>query len=743
MAVSNSPKEELLPKGRGCGWLFFLIMLVIGAAWGAGLGYFMWVLEDARNTITALEDFRPKIGSKVYSADGQLLGEFAIEQRQLVPLSEIPLHVQKAFIATEDAIFYQHKGVRIDAIINAAIYAIQTGRTRGGSTITQQVVRNVEDLQVGLEVTLQRKIREAITALQVEREFTKDEILELYLNQIFLGISANGVESASWQYYDKSVRDISLAEAAVLAGLTRSPNNNNPIRNPVNALARRDIVLDQMLSHQFITPEQNAAAKAEDMYASVVTPEERAQRRAEGRSGWAPNRFEAPYFVEEVRRFLLAQYDKDQLFQEGMEVDTTIDMRIQRAAERVLEEHLAAFDEKKLKQLQAQGKEDEFVPVSGAIVCIDNRPGYKGFVRAMVGGRDWENEKYNTATQARRQPGSSIKPFVWAAGIANGMNPSTIINDSPFSRVDGAGRQWTPGNFDGKFAGPVPIRYALEKSINIVAIKIVEQTGVPLVRSILQDAGITTPIPNSVGLTVALGTPEVTVLDQTVAYSTFANNGDRYEPVIIQAIKDRDGIERYNYQHYQKVEREALDPRVAFVTNSMMQGTTDNSDRSHPTGWRTEVLNRPRGGKTGTTNESRNVWFCGYTADYTAVVWVGYRDNRPLGRGIDYTGGRLACPIWVDFMLEVHEGLPVRDFEPPPGIEFHQINRRTGYKGGNYKEAYIAGNPPPAYAPPPPEPDLSNDLLEAIPGAIPPGAPTPTPIPSSGTQPPLVESLSL
>ncbi|MCC6142658.1 MAG: transglycosylase domain-containing protein, partial [Candidatus Hydrogenedentes bacterium] len=532
----NNEKQIVRPL-RGCGGVFFLFMLIMGAAWGAALGFFVSYLEDARSTISTLEEFRPKIGSKVFSWDGELLGEFTIEQRQLIRLSDMPLHLQKAFIATEDDVFYDHKGVRIDAIVNAALDVLRKQRARGASTITMQVVRNVEPLDVGTERTMTRKLREAVTALQVERRFTKDEILELYLNQIFLGISAYGVESASQQYFGKSCREVSLSEAAMLAGLTRAPNRQEPFHNPQNALSRRNVVLGQMLENAFITQEEYDAAIAEDLDASVVTPEERVQLQAEGREGWSPNKFKAPYFTEEVRQFLLKQLDKQEVFEEGLEIYTTIDMQLQRAAEQTLTQALKEFDENKLNQLKRLGQEDEFVPVAGALVCLDNRAPYQGFVRAMVGGRDFEKEKYNTATQARRQPGSSVKPFVWAAAIASGMTPSTRIVDEPIVRVDGAGNVWRPGNFDGKYRGSMTLRRALESSVNIASIKLTEQVGMPMVRSYLQSAGITTPIDDVVGLTIALGTPDITVIDQAVAYSTFANNGVRYDPVMVTEIR--------------------------------------------------------------------------------------------------------------------------------------------------------------------------------------------------------------
>lgn len=704
------------PARRGCGWLFFLLMLVVGAGWGAALGAFVWIVDDAKTTIATLEDFRPRIGSKVYSADGELLGEFSTDFRQLVRLSEMPLHLQLAFIAREDATFYEHRGFRPERLLAAMLAQLQGGRG-GGSTITQQVVRNVDDLNVGKEVTYERKIREIIVALQVERQFTKDEILELYLNQIFLGISANGVETASQQYFGKSCRDITLGEAATLAGLTNSPNLRNPIKNPAKALEERNKVLDAMLEFGFITKEAHERGKAEDLAASVMTPEKREAMRAEGKGIWKPNRFAAPYFVEEVRQFILDEFKKDQVFGDGLEVYTTVDMRLQRAAENALLTTLDEFDKKRLDQLKRAGKEEEFLPVSGALVCIDNREPYKGFVRALVGGRDFEKEKFNTATQARRQAGSSIKPFVWAAAIANGRTPSTILVDEPMSRTGGNGKVWSPKNFDGKYGGPTSLRHALEKSVNIVSVKLVEQLGVPLVRSYLEDCGILT---NVEGLTIGLGTSEVTPLEHCVAYSTFANQGIRHDPVLIREIRDRDGLPRYDYRDYAKA-TQALDPAVAYVTLHMMEGVCipDSKIGLYPTGHRTSVLERPRAGKTGTTNFSRDVWFCGTTADFTTVVWVGYRDNRPLGKGPDYTGGRLACPIWTSFMLQAQEGLPKRDFDAPDGVTFFDIDRIRGTRGGPYKEAYLAGTAPPEAWTPPAAPLPADGTLPAADGTTP------------------------
>jgi penicillin-binding protein 1A len=687
-------------------------MIVIAACWGAGVGAFLWVLEDTKTSISVLEDFRPKVGSRLYSWDGVQLGEFTTEARQVISLNEMPLHLQHAFIATEDKKFYEHFGVRPESIIKAVFDYLRTGDLRGASTITQQVVRNVEPLGVGQERHIHRKVREALVALQVERQFTKDEILELYLNQIFLGVSAYGVEAASHQYFLKSAQDVTIGEAAMLAGLTRSPNRNQPFRSPQNARGRRDIVLGQMLENGFITQTQYEEACATPLNASLVRPEDREALLTKNRGTWNPNKFRAPYFSEAVRMFLLnpppphvVPMDAEQLFEEGLEIHTTLDMRLQGAAETTLLAALDQFDANKLELLQKQGREEEFVPVTGALVCLDNRPGYEGFVRALVGGRDFEVNKFNNVTQARRQPGSSVKPFVWAAALDNGYTPSHIVYDTPFRMLDGAGNVWAPQNFDGKFAGPVTLRTALEKSTNIVAVKLTRQLGMPLVRSYLQAAGIRSPIDDGVGLTIALGTPTITVLEQATAYATFATGGVYHAPVMVTEIKDRDGFALYDCKNYLQREQ-ALPADVAYGITYLLEGVAQWG-----TGARSRALERPRAGKTGTTNENRDVWFCGYTPDFTCVVWIGYRDNRSLGKGTNYTGGRIACPIWTDFMVKAHEGLPAREFPIPPAadIKFYQVDKASGQLGGSFKEVFIRNSRPPEPRPEPKQPVIADD----------------------------------
>lgn len=689
----------------GCAFLFFLLSLAVAAMWGGGLGVFVWIVSDADTTIRALEEFQPKIGSAVYASDGEKLGEFAVEARRLVPLNEIPLHVQKAFIATEDDTFYEHKGVRPLAVVNAVLDAFRSGRLRGASTITQQTVRNIETTGVTTEQTVERKLREMVVAVQLEREYTKDEILEIYLNQIFLGVSAYGVESASWQYFDKSVSELTVGEAAMLAGLTRAPNANNPFRSLENARQRRNIVLHQMHRNGFISGEALETALAERVEDSVLTPEERVARREQATSGWAPNQFHAPYFVEEVRQFVSrppAPYEvnasQDELFEGGLEIRTTIDMRLQRAAKEIMLKAMEEFDERKRAQYEKAGNPDDYVPVSAALVCLDNRPGMEGRVRAMFGGRDFSQQKFNMATQAQRQPGSSVKPFVWMAALDNGMTASSIVVDEPFEMVDYRGNVWAPKNFSGEFEGPVSLRYALEKSVNIVAIKLVEQLTMPLVRSYLKSAGFRNPISDEVKLTLALGTPVTTVLDQAVCYSTLAKGGIYAPPVMVTEIRDRDGIPRFKVQDYHQTNR-VFPEDLAYAITYLMQGvcTPDFKRNHYPSGWRTHELNRPRAGKTGTTNDSRDAWFCGFTPQFTTVVWFGYADNRPLGRR--ETGGALCSPVWTEFMKVAHEGLPVEDFPVPAGVEFYNVDRLTGLAGGDWREAFIRGAQPPLEMP--------------------------------------------
>lgn len=710
-----SPLQRL--QSRGCGPLFFLFMVIIGAAFGVALGLFAYQMEKAKAQIAALDQFRPRIGSKVYADEGAvLLGEYNVENRQLIRLSEMPLILQKAVVAGEDALFYEHKGVRPDAMLSTVLDIARTGRLRGGSTITMQLARNAEEATgISKERTATRKLREMIAALQVEREFTKDEILELYLNQVFFGGSAHGVEAASEQYFGKTCKQLTIAEAATLAGILPSPNAYRPDLHPEAAQVRRNLVLDRMLEHGLISQEEFDEARATAVKDYALTPERRARQQEQGEPSvrsLLPNQFQAPYFVREmkVRGLREKLFEDDSLLESGEEIITTLDWRLQKAAETALFAQLEKFDELKLKSLQRAGKEEEFVPVQGALVCMDNRKGYEGYVRALVGGRDWNVEQFNMATQALRQPGSSVKPFVWATALQNGrdkfISPATIRVDGPFSVVGGNGQTWTPKNFSGDYSGPVTLRYALEKSINVVSVKLVQEFGIEEVKKTIRACFPEVNIRNDVGLTIGLGTNEVTVLDQCAAYAVIANGGIYHKPIFIESIKNRDGIERYHC----KIEgTEVMKPDVAYVLRHILRGVTESA---WGTGGRTSPLKRPRAGKTGTTNDAHDVWFCGFTPEYTCVVWIGYKDNRSLGHGADFTGGRQAVPVWTNFMMAALDGEPVRDFEVPEGaIEWHKVSRQTGrgYAAG-FTEAFLKGT----YREYEPIPEIGPSDIEAI-----------------------------
>jgi len=720
------------PRRRGCGLLFFLIMTGVAAVYGAGLGVLLWAVEDARSTVRALDEYRPRMGSKVYSSDGDLLGEFTVMKRDVVALNQIPLSFQQAVVATEDDEFYSHKGVRPLAYLSVFADYLRTGYLRGGSTITMQVVRGVgewhvsdpdspeagrkgEEVQVaaggplgvGKERKFTRKLREILVSLQVEREFTKDELLEIYLNGIMLGLRAEGVQAGSQQYFGKDCSELTLAESALLAGLIRSPNGQQPFRHPDKAIGRRNVVLKQMLELNYITPDQYEAALKERLEDSLMTPERREQLAAEGKGPLTPDHFRAPLFVEEIRLYIRDEAMKRDVFQEGLEIQTTLDMRIQTAGEQALIGALEKFDEQKLKALKSTGHESEFVPVSGALVCIDNRPGYKGFVRAMV-SRNLEKAKFNCATLARRQPGSSVKPFIWTAAIANGMTASSIEEDREYVRIDRWGNRFTPQNFDGDYLGPITLRTALQKSVNVVSCKLLEKLTIPVVGSYMQRTGIYSRIDRNDGLALALGSKDTTPMDLCVAYSCFANMGVRYDPIIVDRIKNRDGLVLYDCRDHVKSEQ-AMPAPVAYVMTHLMKGVCKfgtGAGGGVQAKWEKAYPERPRAGKTGTSNDSRNVWFCGFTPDFTCVVWVGYNDNRPLGSGRNFTGGHIANPIWTDFMIEAEKGIPVRDFERPEGVVMINVDRATGQRGGDFEEAFVQGTAPPPSSVYPASPDL-------------------------------------
>ena len=655
----TSPKSRFLTRFR-----FFLLLIAAGAFFGAACGIALGLSRDLPQ-IANLENFKPMLSSVLYSADGQVLAEFGIEKRRRTSLARIPEHLQQAIISVEDQLFYQHFGVNPGGILRAAVENMRAGHiVQGGSTITQQLARN---LFLTMRRDYVRKLREAILALQIERRYTKEQILELYLNQIYLGHGKYGVEEASQYYFDKHVENLTLAQCAMLTALPKAPNRYSPKRNPTLARRRRNLVLNLMYDEGYITKEQCIEAKLEPVMLTAAP------------SGKITI---APHFSEYVRQQVIDRYGYDMLYKGGLHIYSTLDLKMQRAAEAAFSEGFRKLDLKQMNDAKQRLERDEDLPddiraarieaeipeematdvVEGALVAIDPQTGE---IRAMVGGRDFEKSEFNRAVQARRQPGSGFKPIIWAAALESGMTVSDRIVDAPivFHFRD---KIWEPENYEVRFYGPTTLREALEHSRNIVSIKLLNHLGIAPTIRLAHKMGIKSYLqPN---LTLALGSTGVSPLEITSAYATFAGNGIYREPSSILKIVGPDGetIE-------EKALREtiALSEQTSYIMTSLMEGVIKRG-----TGREAKKLGRPAAGKTGTTNDCTDAWFIGYTPQLVTAVWVGYDDMRSLGE--KQTGGRVAAPIWTSFMKAALAGDGVANFSVPPGIEFAEVHRRSG-----------------------------------------------------------------
>jgi penicillin-binding protein 1A len=639
-------------------WKLFLVLVVVAVFGSAGVvfGVVQWLRHDLGplQTLTAI---RPPIKTFVYDARGRVLHEFFKENRSQVPLSQIPRHLINATIATEDRSFYQHWGVDLWGIGRAALTDIMhLRRAQGGSTITQQLARN---LFLTHERTFTRKLKEIGLAIEIERNYSKDQILEMYFNQIYFGEGAYGVEAAAKTYFNKPVRSLTLPQCALLAGLPANPSLYSPRRRPNAARARREKVLRNMRVTKAITQVE--------FQNSVGAP-----------LGVTPMRYSndhAPYFVEMVRLHLDEKYGSNAVYEGGLRVYTTLDMDLQQTAERALEKQLSSL-EAELKPRATRAKYvvpsgDSARPnpktpyLQGAIVAVDPRTGY---IRALIGGREWNHSNFNRATQARRQPGSAFKPFVYVAAIDNGFHPTDVIVDEPVSFPGGNGELYQPGNYDRIYRGPVTLRYALQQSINIPAIKLLRKVGTSLVASYARRMGIRSPIGQN--LSLALGSSEVTLLELTTAYGVFANRGIRNDPLFVLRVEDRNGtvLEKNSPRPV-----EVLSEETTSTMTSMLRSVMD-----HGTGYpaRARGFSIPAAGKTGTMDEYNDAWFVGYTPSLVCGVWVGYDEKRPIGPGM--TGARAALPAWTDFMIGATRGRPVEDFPLPAGTTLREVCAETG-----------------------------------------------------------------
>ena len=696
--------ERAVRAARRFPWKLFLSLVVIAVFGSAGVvfGVVQWLRRDLVSP-QALTTTAAPVKTVVYDARGRVLHEFYKENRSPVPLKQIPRHLVNATISTEDRSFYQHWGVDLWGVARAAVTDIlHMRRAQGGSTITQQLARNLLGTH---ERTFSRKLRETVLAIEIERNFTKDQILEMYFNQIYFGEGAYGVESASKTYFNKPLRALSLPECALLAGIPANPSLYSPRRRPTAARARRDKVLRNMLATRAITQVEFTNANGQPL---GVTPARYSNDRA-------------PYFVEMVRLHLDEKYGSSAVYEGGLKVYTTLDIDLQQTAERALERHLQALE----AELKPKATFASYVPptgdsarigqktpyLQGSLVAIDPRTGY---VRALIGGREWNHSNFNRATQARRQPGSAFKPFVYVAAIDNGFHPTDVIVDEPVSFPGGNGELYQPMNYDRQFRGAVTLRYALQQSINIPAIKLLRKVGTSLVASYARRMGIRSPIGQN--LSLALGSSEVTLYELTTAFGVFANRGIRNDPLFVLKVEDRTGtvLEKSSPRPV-----EVLSEQTASVMTSMLQSVMD-----HGTGYPARALGFtiPAAGKTGTMDEYMDAWFVGYVPSLVCGVWIGFDEKKPIGRGM--TGARAALPPWTEFMIGATRGRPAEDFPLPAGTTTREVCAETGmlatthcpnvtseiFTEGSEPSELCSTHPGPPLAPPRGEPST------AIPG---------------------------
>ncbi|MEB0055246.1 penicillin-binding protein 1A [Variovorax sp. LG9.2] len=683
--------------------------------------------------ISELSDYRPKLPLRVFSSEGTLIGEFGEERRNLTPIATIPKVMKDAVLAAEDARFYEHGGVDYKGVVRAGLANVNRVKSQGASTITMQVARNV---YLSSEKTLTRKIYEILLTFKLEHMLSKDQIFEIYLNQIYLGNRAYGFAAASEAYFGKPLQDISIAQAAMLAGLPKAPGANNPVNNPSRARGRQLYVIDRMQEAGFITADQAAVAKKEDLQL---------------RDGQDTTRLHAEYVAETVRQLMYAQYG-DSTYTRGLKVYTSLVAADQAAAYKALRKGIMDFERRQIYRgpekfvdlpgdpkefdeaiddalsdhpdngdllsvvvLKASPKEvnavradgeavqitgeglklpqsglsDKAPPnikirrgavirvaktpkntweitqlpeVEGAFVALDPRD---GAIKAMVGGFDFNKNKFNHVTQAWRQPGSSFKPFIYSAALEKGFSPATVINDAPlfFDAGTTGGQPWEPKNYDGGFEGPMSMRRALMKSKNLVSIRILQSIGTHYAQDWITNFGFDRE-KHPAYLPMALGAGSVTPMQMATAYSVFANGGYRVNPYLVTRVtdhKDKVLVEKQPPLLNETIR--AIPQRNAWMIDSLLQSVASGGTaaKAQATLKRTDIY-----GKTGTTNDSLDAWFAGFQPTMAAIAWMGYDTPRKLGDR--ETGGGLSLPIWISYMETALKGVPVAELPPPSGV---------------------------------------------------------------------------
>ena len=754
--TSQVLKKRARKGRRGMGakivrWLLaaFIFTVISGVIGVVGVYFY---LSKNLPKIATLKDYRPPVITTVFSDDHRKIAEFFKERRIVIPLSQMSPMLKNAFIAAEDARFYNHKGIDVLSIIRAFFKNIEAGAiVQGGSTITQQVAKS---FFLTPQKSYVRKIKEAILAYRIDRKFTKEEILFLYLNQIYLGHGAYGVEAASENYFGKSAQGLNLAECAILAGLPQAPSRYSPFRHPQRAKQRQIYVLNRMVGEGYITNLQTTEA-----INRVLDIKPRRNLYIE----------EVPVYTEHIRRYIAKTYGNDILYEGGLKIYAAVNVEMQKIAREEIENGLNALDKRQgyrgpiehlppeaiesfSKALQDEldmspledgriangvvievndknntvtvrmGKAlgviriddmrwarkpnlevayyearvnhpgevlkvgdviqvrvkqkifntdrwwlalEQTPKVQAALLCIESETGY---VKVMLGGRDFRESQFNRAVQSRRQPGSAFKPIIYASALDKGYTPATTIIDSPIVYQDiNHDFTWKPKNYKEKFYGPTLFRDALAKSRNVVTIKILKDVGIDYAIDYARKLGIVSNLNRD--LSIALGSSGVSLLELVRAYSVFNNLGFLVNPVFITKILDRDGNV---IEEAELVREKVIEESTAYIMTSLLEGVV-----KHGTGRRVLALKRPVAGKTGTTNNLHDAWFAGYSPRYTTGTWVGFDDENSLGKG--ETGSRAASPIWLGFMQKILAGKSVRVFQVPEGVVFSNIDAETGF----------------------------------------------------------------
>ncbi|MGH7701312.1 MAG: penicillin-binding protein 1A [Gemmatimonadales bacterium] len=648
---------------------------MIVSCFGGGLAYGSWTRVCAAERCPSISrlvyQYNPQQTSKVYAADGRLITELGIQRRTVLPLSEIPPHVRDAFIATEDKRFYSHNGIdywRIFGALKADIIAL--GWVQGFSTITMQLARNVFPDHLTREKRVERKLKETRIAVELERTLPKDTILQLYLNQINLGPGAYGVEAASQVLFGKSARDANIAEAAMLAALAKAPGFYNPREHPGRAVRRRNVVLQLMREQGYLTAEEADLWKA---YPLLLTT----RRTSYGDV--------APYFVEHVRQTLDARFGRD-LYEKGLRIYTTLDLDMQEAAERALVSQLDALESgaysggrwdkttyREYIERATPGDRGPFSPyLQGALVAMDVRTGH---ILAMVGGRDFEDSKYNRVVQAVRAPGSTFKPFVYSAAIRAGHPVTELLDDSPLTTPvinEFDSTVWNPKDYDDTTLGMIPMRQSLYLSRNLSTIKLGMALGEQTVIGEARRYGITTPMPPFPA--IHLGARGVRPIELVAAYTAFATLGTRVSPLAIVRVEDRNG--EILWQPSQRKD-EVMDPAHSWLMLDMLRDVVRRGT-AYRAVWESGFT-IPAGGKTGTTDDYSDAWYVGFTPEIVAGIWLGYDLVQPIMSNAG--GGRIVAPAWTAFMRDVYERRPApADWQRPDDLVLYEVDRTTGQR---------------------------------------------------------------